>query len=159
MLANGVSNKYAPRDIYDVMSKIVNSEDNSIPFHTIHTVLGREKVEAMISDGVVFYHPGSEIGNPKAMDVLMPTSVPALRAMEILLERYSYLQGNSLGNLVPSHLQDMVLCDVSKTRAQAFFLSPVKNVPLLEHLQRKSLRRTIAKIWDRLKRLVLPTRQ
>ena len=93
MLANGVSNKYAPRDIYDVMSKIVNSEDNRIPFHIVYTALGREKVEAMISDGVVFYHPGSEIGNAKAMDVLMPTSVPALRAMEILLERYSYLQG------------------------------------------------------------------
>ena len=116
MLADGVSNKYAPRDIYDVMSKIVNSEDNRIPFHIVCTALGREKVEAMISDGVVFYHPGSEIGKPKAMDVLMPTSVPALRAMEILLGRYS-------------------------------------------HLQRKSLRRTIAKIWERLKRLVLPTRQ
>ena len=116
MLADGVSNKYAPRDIYDVMSKIVNSEDNSIPFHTTYTALGREKVDAMISDGVVFYHPGSDLGNSNSMDVLMPTSVPALRAMEILLERYSYLQ-------------------------------------------RKSLRRTIAKIWDRLKRLVLPTRQ
>ena len=116
MLADGVSNKYAPRDIYDVMSKIVNSEDNSIPFHTINIILGHEKVEAMIFDGVVFYHPGSEIGNPNEMDVLMPTSVPALQAMEILLERYS-------------------------------------------HLQRKSLRRTIAKTWDRLKRLVLPTRQ
>jgi hypothetical protein len=116
MLADGVSNKYAPRDFYDVMSNIVNSEDNSIPSQVIYTVLGREKVEAMISDGVVFYHPGSEIGNPNAMDVLMPTSVPALRAMEILLERYS-------------------------------------------HLQRKSLHRTIAKTWDRLKRLVLPTRQ
>ena len=33
----------------------------------------------MISDGVVFYHPGSEIGNAETMDVLMPTSVPALR--------------------------------------------------------------------------------
>ena len=95
MLANGVSHKYAPSEIYDVMSKIVNSEDNSIPFHTIHTVLGREKVEAMISDGVVFYHPGSETGNPKAMDVLMPTSVPALRAMESLLERYIHLQRES----------------------------------------------------------------
>ena len=116
MLAEGMSNKYGPRDIYDVMSKMVNSEDNCIPFHIVYTALGREKVEAMISDGVVFYHPGSEIGNPKATDVLMPTSVPALRAMEILLERYSFLQRNSL-------------------------------------------RRTIAKIWDRLKRLVLPTRQ
>ena len=116
MLAEGMSNKYGPRDIYDVMSKMVNSEDNCIPSQVILTALGREKVEAMISDGVVFYHPGSEIGNPKATDVLMPTSVPALRAMEILLERYSFLQRNSL-------------------------------------------RRTIAKIWDRLKRLVLPTRQ
>ena len=109
MLAEGMSNKYGPRDIYDVMSKMVNSEDNCIPSQVILTALGREKVEAMISDGVVFYHLGSEIGNPKAMDVLM-------RAMEILLERYSFLQRNSL-------------------------------------------RRTIAKIWDRLKRLVLPTRQ
>ena len=75
----------------------MSSEDNLLPFHIVHTALGREKVEAMISDGVVFYHPGSEIGNPNSMDVLMPTSVPALRAMEILLERYSYLQGNSLG--------------------------------------------------------------
>ena len=46
----------------------------------------------MISDGAVFYHPGSEICSSKATDVLMPTSVPALRAMEILLERYSYLR-------------------------------------------------------------------
>ena len=83
----------------------------------------------MISDGVVFYHPGSEIGNPKATDVLMPTSVPALRAMEILLERYSFLQRNSLGCLVASHLQDFVLCDLSKTRAHAYFWSLVKNVP------------------------------
>ena len=95
MLANGVSHKYAPSEIYDVMSKIVNSEDNSVPFHTVYTALGREKVEAMISDGVVFYHPGSEIGNAKAMDVLMPTSVPALRAMEILLERCSHLRRRS----------------------------------------------------------------
>ena len=129
MLADGVSNKYAPRDIYDVMSKIVNSEDNRIPFHIVYTALGREKVEAMISDGVVFYHPGSEIGNAKAMDVLMPTSVPALRAMEILLERYSHLQRSSLGCLAASHLQDMVMCDLSKARAHAYFLSLVKNVP------------------------------
>jgi hypothetical protein len=129
MLADGVSNKYAPRDIYDVMSKIVNSEDNTIRSQVIYTALGREKVEAMISDGVVFYHPGSDLGNSDSMDVLMPTSVPALRALEILLERYSYLQRNPLGNLVPSHLQDMVLCDVSKTRAHAYFLSLVKNIP------------------------------
>ena len=92
MLADGVSNKYAPRDIYDVMSKIVNSEENCIPFHIVTSALRNEKVEAMISDGAVFYHPGSEICNSKATDVLMPTSVPALRAMEILLERYSYLR-------------------------------------------------------------------
>ena len=129
MLSDGVSNKYGPRDIYDVMSKMVNSEDNCIPSQVILTALGREKVEAMISDGVVFYHLGSEIGNPKATDVLMPTSVPALRAMEILLERYSFLQRNSLGCLVASHLQDLVLCDLSMKRAHAYFLSLVKNVP------------------------------
>ena len=56
MLADGVSNKYAPGDIYDVMSKIVNSEDNTIPFHIVYSALGREKVEAMTSDG-----------NPKTM--------------------------------------------------------------------------------------------
>ncbi len=61
MLADSVPKKYAPRDIYDVISNIVHSEGNCIPFDIVYTALGSEKVEAMISDGVLL-HLGSQIG-------------------------------------------------------------------------------------------------
>jgi len=34
-----------------------------------------------------------------------------------------------IGNVVASHFEQLVLCDLSKTRAHAYFLSLVKNVP------------------------------
>ena len=92
-----MSNVYSAQDVYDVMSKLVSAYDKTVPFGEIYKTLGRDKVEALISDGILFYHPGSEIGKSpeSATEVLMPTSVPALRAMEILSPWYSHLQRNS----------------------------------------------------------------
>jgi hypothetical protein len=87
---------YSAADVYEVMTNLTASGCGYINHKETVRKLGAAKVEEMIARNILHYHPVSSFPtnlDPKPLcNVLVPTGMPALRAMEFLLDENSDLK-------------------------------------------------------------------
>jgi hypothetical protein len=82
---------YNPDEVSKIFELLVNSEGGYVPYEDVESRFGKVKIEAMIRRNILHYRPDSTFSrdlqpNPD-FEVVSAIGVPALRAMEQLLER------------------------------------------------------------------------
>jgi len=87
---------YSAAEVYEVMSNLTASGCGYITYKDAVLRLGAEKVQQMIARNILHYRPASafpsSLDPPPVSNVLRPSGVPALRAMELLLHEYGHLK-------------------------------------------------------------------
>ena len=87
---------YSATEVYEVMSNLTASGRGYISYKETVQKLGAEKVKEMIARNILHFRPVSSFPSnlePQPFsNVLVPTGMPALRAMEFLHHEFSHLK-------------------------------------------------------------------
>ncbi len=87
---------YSRAEILDVFSLILQSDNKYVPYQDLVFKLGERKVDQMIERNLLYYRPVSGFRSKFIRDILpvpdfgivTASGVPALLAMQILLDRF-----------------------------------------------------------------------